>query len=234
MTGSERGAPVRALVFDVFGTLVDWRSGIAEAFRANGLSDDAEELADAWRARYGPILAEVNSGARPWGNFDDLHLITLGDLLAERRLELPADTRRRLVHAWHRLDPWPDVRSGLDALRREHVTATLSNGHVAQLVELARHGDLRFDCVLSAELAHAYKPAPEVYLTAARLLDVKPAELMLVAAHPWDLNGAREAGLRTAFVDRPLEHGRGSPAREDPSANESVADLHELAARLAR
>lgn len=224
---------VRALIFDVFGTLVDWRSGIAAAFRASGLADDAEELADAWRARYGPILAEVNRGARPWRNFDELHAITLDDVLRERNIELAADVRRRLVDAWHRLDPWPDVRSGLEAVRRERVTAALSNGHIALLVDLTRYGDLRFDCVLSAELAHAYKPAPEAYLTAARLLGVPPAELMLVAAHPWDLEGARQAGLRTAIVHRPLEHGAGSADREDPAADASVGDLHELAARLA-
>ena len=225
---------VRAVVFDVFGTLVDWRSGIAEAFRASGVAGDPHELADAWRERYRPILAEVNEGARPWGNFDDLHLVTLDALLAERGAALPAEERRRLVAAWHRLDPWPDVRTGLEALRRRRVVAMLSNGHTALLVDLARHGDLRFDCVLSAELAHAYKPAPAVYQTAARLLDVEPAELMLVAAHPWDLQGAREAGLRTAFVDRPLEYGPGSAAREDPEADESVADLPELAERLSR
>jgi 2-haloacid dehalogenase len=222
---------VRALAFDVFGTLVDWRSGVAEAFRAGGVPGNPEELADAWRARYRPILAEVNDGARPWGNFDDLHLVTLGDLLAERGVDLSAEERRPLVGAWHRLDPWPDVRTGLEALRRRRVTATLSNGHVAMLVDLARHGDLRFDCVLSVELAHAYKPAPEAYRTAARLLGVEPAELMMLAAHPWDLEGARGAGLRTAFVDRPLEYGPGSPAREDPDADESVRDLHELAER---
>jgi 2-haloacid dehalogenase len=224
---------VRALVFDVFGTLVDWRSGVTEAFRASGTAGDPEELADAWRARYRPILAEVNEGSRPWGNFDDLHLLTLRDLLVERGMDLPVDERNRLVHAWHQLDPWPDVRAGLEALRRGCVTAALSNGHVALLVDLARHADLRFDCVLSAELAHAYKPAPEAYQTAARLLDVEPAELMLVAAHPWDLEGAREAGLRTAFVDRPLEYGPGSAARADPRADHSVADLLQLAERLA-
>lgn len=223
---------VRALVFDVFGTLVDWRSGIARAFRASGVPGDPEDLADAWRARYRPILDEVNDGARPWGDFDELHLATLEALLAERGLGVPDEERRRLVHGWHRLDPWPDVRSGLDALRRERVTATLSNGHVALLVDLARHGDLRFDCVLSAEMARVYKPAPEAYRTAARLLGFEPAELMLVAAHPWDLAGARAAGLRTAFVDRPLEYGPGSPAREDPAADESAGDLHELARRL--
>jgi 2-haloacid dehalogenase len=159
--------------------------------------------------------------------------VTLGDLLAERGLDLSVEDRRRLVGAWHRLDPWPDVRAGLEALRRRRVTATLSNGHVALLVDLARHGDLRFDCILSAELAHAYKPAPEAYRTAARFLGVEPAELMLVAAHPWDLEGARRAGLRTAFVDRPLEYGPGSDGRADPEADESVADLPELAERLA-
>src|SRR5918992_3810314 len=109
---------VQALVFDVFGTLVDWRSGVAEAFRSSGLDGDPEELADDWRTRYRPILEEVNEGSRPWGNFDELHLVTLGDLLAERGLDLAPDARRRLVQAWHRLDPWPDVRPGLDALRR--------------------------------------------------------------------------------------------------------------------
>jgi 2-haloacid dehalogenase len=224
---------VRALVFDVFGTLVDWRSGVAAAFRASRVTGEPEELADAWRARYRPILDEVNDGARPWGTFDDLHLVTLEDLLTERGIDLPVEARRRLVGAWHRLNPWPDVRTGLEALRRRRVTSTLSNGHVALLVDLARHGDLRFDCVLSAELAHAYKPAPEAYLIAARLLGVEPAELMLIAAHPWDLEGARAAGLQTAFVDRPLEYGPGSPAREDPDADQSVGDLHELAQRLA-
>jgi len=224
---------VRALAFDVFGTLVDWRSGVAEAFRASGVPGVSEELADEWRARYRPILAEVNSGVRPWANFDELHLATLGDLLRERGLDLPLAQRHRLVGAWHRLDPWPDVRSGLEALRRLHVTAALSNGHVALLVDLARHGDLRFDCVLSAELMRAYKPAPVVYQTAAVLLGVECAELMLVASHPWDLEGARVAGLRTALLNRPLEYGPGAPARADPDADECVGHLGELAERLA-
>jgi 2-haloacid dehalogenase len=224
---------VRALAFDVFGTLVDWRSGVAAAFRASGVADDGEALADAWRARYRPILAEVTDGTRPWGNFDELHLATLDALLAERHLELPVAARRRLVHAWHRLEPWSDVRGGLEELRRARVTATLSNGHVALLVDLLRHGDLRVDCVLSAELARVYKPQPEAYLTAARLLGLKPADVMLVAAHPWDLAGARAAGLRTAFVERPLEYGPGSPPRADPDADETVTDLRELAVRLA-
>jgi 2-haloacid dehalogenase len=225
---------VRALAFDVFGTLVDWRSGVSEAFRATGLHADPEELADDWRARYRPILEEVNESSRPWGDFDELHLVTLGELLAERALDLDSSERYRLVEAWHRLDPWPDVRQGLEALRADHVTAALSNGHTALLIDLARHGDLRFDCILSAELARAYKPAPEVYRTGARLLGMEPAEVMMVAAHPWDLEGARGAGLQTAFVHRPLEYGPGSPEREDPGADVSVADLPELADRLRR
>jgi 2-haloacid dehalogenase len=223
---------VRALVFDVFGTLVDWRAGIADAFRAEGVAGDPEALADDWRARYVPILMEVNGGSRPWGNFDELHRVTLDALLDERGVSVDAAARERLVQGWHRLDPWPDVPIGLEELRRDHITATLSNGHVALLVDLARHGDLRFDSVFSAEMARIYKPAPEVYLTAAKLLSLQPDEVMLVAAHPWDLLGARQAGLRTAFVDRPLEHGPGSPARSDPSADHSVGDLRELAGVL--
>src|SRR4051812_14157861 len=113
-----RAMAVRALVFDVFGTLVDWRSAIAEAFRASDVAGDPEELADAWRARLWPILAEVNDGARPWANFDDLQLVTMGDLLTERGADISIEQQRRLVDAWHRLDPWPDARAGLEALRR--------------------------------------------------------------------------------------------------------------------
>jgi len=223
---------VQALVFDVFGTLVDWRSGITGAFRSSGVPGDPEELADAWRERYVPIMLEVNAGQRPWGNFDELHLATLDDLLSERGLAVSDEDRYRLVRAWHTLEPWPDVRAGLQLLRGRFVTAAVSNGHTALLVDLARHGSLRFDCLLSAELARAYKPAPEVYLTAARLLCLDPSELMMVAAHPSDLTAARRAGLRSAFIDRPLEYGRGSAAREDPDADVSVGDVQELTTLL--
>jgi 2-haloacid dehalogenase len=225
---------VRALVFDVFGTLVDWRSGIAEAFRASGVPGDPDELADAWRERYVPIMLEVNNRVRRWANFDQLHHVTLDDLLAERDLDLDPGARGQLVAAWHRLDPWPDVRDALELLRRSHVVATLSNGHLALLVDLVRHGDLRFDCLLSAELAGAYKPASQVYRTAPRFLGIKTSEVMMVASHPADLWGARRAGLRSAFIDRPLEYGPGSPPRQDPEADVSVSDLRELAKKLDR
>jgi 2-haloacid dehalogenase len=191
-----------------------------------------DELADDWRARYVPILMEVNSGERPWGGFDELHHATLDDLLAERDLDLEGDERHRLVQAWHLLDPWPDVREGLEALRAERVVATLSNGSVALLVDLARHGDLRFDAILSAELVRAYKPKPEVYLSAPRLLGLEPPEVMLVACHPWDLKGARKAGLRTGFVARPLEWGPEGKAHDTPDADAAAGDLVELAERL--
>jgi 2-haloacid dehalogenase len=223
---------VRALVFDVFGTLVDWRSTIARAFSESGLGGDPEELAVAWRERLWPVTAEVNEGKRAWSNFDELHLATLDALLAERQQELPVEGRRQLVAAWHELDPWPGVREGLEALRRQRIVGALSNGHVALLIDLARHGDLRFDCLLSAEAVRRYKPAREVYLTGVSLLGMQPDEVMLVAAHPFDLKAARRAGLRTAFIDRPLEYGPGSAAREDPDADESVVDLHELVGRL--
>jgi 2-haloacid dehalogenase len=223
---------VRALVFDVFGTLVDWRTAIARAFSEARAGGDPGELADDWRGRYVPIMLEVNQGQRPWGDFDELHMATLDDLLRERGLDLHPARRRQLVATWHRLEPWADVPGGLKMLRSSFVTAALSNGHTALLVELARHGRFGFDCLFSAELTRAYKPAPEVYLMAPRLLRLEPSEVMLVAAHPLDLAAARHAGLRTAFIDRPLEYGPGSPPREDPEADESASDLEELAGTL--
>jgi 2-haloacid dehalogenase len=223
---------VRALTFDVFGTLLDWRSTIAGAFRDSGLEADPEELADDWRKRALAATQEVNQNKRPWATFDGLHEVTLGELLDTRGLELGHEGRAALVRAWHELDPWAGVPAGLASLRRDRAVAALSNGNIALLVDLVRHGDLRFDCVLSAELAQIYKPEAEVYLTGVRLLGLEPSEVMMVAAHPMDLQGARGAGLRTAFIDRPLEYGPDSPPRDDPEADLSVKDLNELAARL--
>ena len=166
---------VRALVFDVFGTLVDWRSGIAAAFRAAGAPGDPEELADGWRARYAPILGRGDRRLAPVGAARRAAPRDARRPAGRARHRAPGRDPPRLVRAWHHLDPWPDVRAGLEALRRERVVATLSNAHVAMLVDLARHGDLRFDTLLSAELAGTYKPAPETYRMAARLLGLEPA-----------------------------------------------------------
>ena len=223
---------IRALTFDVFGTLLGWRSTITTAFRESGSEGDPEELADDWRARALTATQEVNHRQRRWATFDELHEITLGELLEDRGLELPDAGRAALVRAWHELDPWPGVLAGLETLRRDRVVAALSNGNLALLVDLACYGDLRFDCLLSAELAEIYKPEAEVYLTGVRLLGLVPSEVMMVAAHPFDLKGARGAGLRTAFIDRPLEYGPGSPPREDPEADISVRSLDDLAAWL--
>lgn len=223
---------IRALTFDVFGTLLDWRSTIAGAFAESELEGDPQELADDWRVRALTSTQEVNQGQRPWATFDELHQITLGELLQDRGIELSSEARGALVDAWHRLEPWPGAPEGLERLRHGRAVAALSNGNVALLVDLARHSNLRFDCLLSAELARAYKPAAEVYLTGTRLLGLEPGGVMMVAAHPMDLKGARAAGLRTAFIDRPLEYGPGSEPREDPEADVCVGDLDELAVRL--
>lgn len=220
---------IRALTFDVFGTLLDWRSSITQAFADSGLDVDPEELADDWRARALAATQDVNRGQRPWLSFDQLHDATLTELLDERDLELSGQGRADLVTAWHQLEPWPDVRDGLEALRKRRLVAALSNGNLALLIDLVRHADLRFDCLLSAELARAYKPRADVYLTGVRLLGLDPAQVMMVAAHPFDLSGARAAGLHTAFISRPLEYGPGSPARADPDADRSVSELQQLA-----
>src|SRR5579884_3843366 len=156
---------VRALTFDVFGTLLDWRSAMTRAFAESGADGRPEELTDEWRGRALAATQQVNQKERPWRSFDQLHEDTLGELLDEHGIKLSGESRAALVWAWHQLDPWPDVQAGLEALRQRRAVAMLSNGNLALLVDLARHADLRFDCLLSAELAQVYKPEREVYLT---------------------------------------------------------------------
>lgn len=202
---------IRALAFDVFGTVVDWRSSvIAELQRFgedNGLRRDWPVFADGWRAGYVPAMDRVRSGELPWTRLDDLHRARLIELLAEAEIAVGDAEIDALNRAWHRLDPWPDAVAGLTRLKRRFVITTLSNGNVSLLTNMAKHAGLPWDCVLSAELFGHYKPDREVYLGCAELLDIAPDELMMVAAHPGDLRAAREAGLRTAFVFRPAEHG---------------------------
>jgi 2-haloacid dehalogenase len=226
---------IKALVFDVFGTVVDWRSGVARDVRRLLPGVDAEAFADAWRGRYVPSMDRVRRGEQPWTALDDLHRASLDELLPEYGVpDVTEDVRAELVLAWHRLDPWPDSVAGLTRLKERHVIASLSNGNVALLVDMAKHGGLPWDTVLSAELFGHYKPDAEVYDGAARLLGLPPEEVMMVAAHTSDLAAARARGLRTAYVHRPDEKGPAAapPPERDPEADFSVSSLTELATHL--
>jgi 2-haloacid dehalogenase len=213
---------IQVVAFDVFGTTVDWWTGVAEQAAevagALGVELDAGAFATAWRRRYGPSMDLVRRGDLPWTNLDGLHRRSLDALLEEFGVAgaFGEDARRRLVLAWHRLPAWPDAAEGLARLGRRYVTATLSNGGFALLTHLVKAAGLPFDCVISAEMVRRYKPDPEVYRTAADLLDVTPAQVLMVAAHTGDLAAAQAVGLRTAFVERPLEQGPAGGA--DPGA----------------
>ena len=202
----------RALAFDTFGTVVDWRSSITRELEqfgtAHGLHHDWAGFADRWRAGYVPAMNRARGGELPWTRLDDLHRMLLDELLADAGITGLADADvDHLNRAWHRLDPWPDAVDGLTRLKKRFLITTLSNGNVSLLTDMAKRAGLPWDCVISAELFRHYKPDPEAYLGCADLLDVRPGELMLVAAHPRDLRAARDAGLMTAYVERPLEYG---------------------------
>jgi 2-haloacid dehalogenase len=236
-----RAPAVKALVFDVFGTVVDWRGSIIRELRLLGrrrkVQADWAAFADAWRAGYRPAMDRVRSGELPWTKIDDLHRMILDSLLPKFGLRgLGEDEIDHLNRAWHRLQPWPDARAGLARLKRRHVIATLSNGNVALLVNMAKSAGLPWDCVLSAEVVRHYKPDPETYLGAADLLGVKPAELMMVAAHKDDLRAARACGLKTAFVTRPRENGPGAKVdvSRDPAFDVHARDFLDLARQLSR
>jgi 2-haloacid dehalogenase len=227
---------VDAVVFDVFGTLTDWRSRVTdEMVRVGGwagLRTDWPAVADARRHRYRPFLNKVLAGELDWRPLDDLHRLMLDEVLAEHGLDDFGEADRgELVAAWRRLRPWPDAVPGLERLHRGRViTATLSNGGVGLLARLTNQAGLRFDCILSAELAMSYKPDPRVYLRGAELLQVAPRRLIMVACHPDDLEAAAGAGLRTAYVPRPLEWGLGSAPVDPPASIDLVAgDIVDLA-----
>lgn len=226
---------VRALVFDVFGTLVDWRSSIArEVAAVFGDRVDPCAFADDWRAQYQPAMEEVRAGRIPFCKLDRLHRRNLDIVLAQRGLDDTSEAVRvDLNLAWHRLDAWPDVAPGLQRLRAHYRLAPCSNGHIALMVNLARRNGLPWDAITGAELARDYKPKPVVYLSAADAFDLAPHEVMMVAAHSSDLEAAAAAGLRTAFVARPDEHGPGlGEARAAVAVDLSVASVIELAERL--
>lgn len=203
---------VKALLFDVFGTVVDWRSSVARELQAfgsaRGIEHDWLAFADEWRGLYQPSMEEVRTGRRPFTILDQLHRESLEALL--RRHALPAFTEPEMEHLvtiWHRLAPWPDVVEGLYRLKRRTIIGTLSNGNIALMVRLAKHAGLPWDVILGAEVARAYKKSPEAYLRSVAALGLEPAECMLVAAHNDDLAAAARLGMRTAFVFRPTEHG---------------------------
>ena len=234
-------ASIRALVFDIFGTVVDWRSSlIREGLQLQqrlGLAADWPALADAWRAGYQPAMQRVARGELPWTHIDGLHRLILDELLPRFGLAgLPEAEREAFNRAWHRLDAWPDALAGLTRLRQRHVIATLSNGNVALLVNMAKRAGLPWDCVLSAELIGRYKPDLEVYRSAARLLGHAPEQVLMVAAHPSDLRAARQAGLRCAYIPRPDEHGPGGwmESTEGHHFDWVARDLIDLADQLHR
>jgi 2-haloacid dehalogenase len=205
----------RVLLFDVFGTLVDWRGSLVKSGARTGVAADWPAVVDDWRRAYQPALDRVRAG-RTWRDLDAIHRETLHEVLQRHHVDLPEAEREALVHSWRLLRPWPDTRPGLGRLRARFRTATLSNGHVALLVDLLRFGDLRVDAVLSAQLAESYKPEPRVYLRAAELLECKPSQAAMVAAHASDLEAAAALGMRPVFVRRPHEWG-GAEVERPPA-----------------
>jgi 2-haloacid dehalogenase len=224
-----------ALAFDVFGTVVDWYGGIAREVQALRPEVNGGEFAMAWRAGYQPAMRRVMSGELGWTPIDDLHRLILDGILDQFGLsQLTEAQKQRLNKAWHRLDPWPDVVAGLTRLKSRFTICTLSNGNIGLLTNMAKHGGLPWDCILSAEVFRAYKPDPAVYLGAARVFDVAPAEVMLVAAHQDDLAAARACGLQTAYIERPAEFGtaHAKDVSPDPANTWHARDFMSLADQL--
>jgi 2-haloacid dehalogenase len=210
-------API--LAFDIFGTVVDWHGSITREVAALYPQVDADAFALAWRSGYQPAMQRVRSGELGWTLIDDLHRLILDDLLPRFGLtELTEAQKQHLNKVWHRLDPWPDTVAGLTRLKARHTICSLSNGNIGLLTNMAKRAGLPWDCVLSAEVFRAYKPDPATYLGVARVFDVAPDDVMLVAAHQDDLAAARACGLRTAYIERPLEFGAQHPKDVSPDA----------------
>nr|WP_298411898.1 haloacid dehalogenase type II [uncultured Halomonas sp.] len=215
---------VEILAFDVFGTVVDWHGSIAREVDALGLGVDGGEFALAWRAGYKPAMQRVMSGEKGWTLLDDLHRGILDDVLVQFGVtSLSEEQKRDLNRAWHRLDPWPDAVEGLTLLKRRFTICTLSNGNLGLLANMAKRAGLPWDCILGAEVFRQYKPHPDTYLGVARVFDLSPAAVMMVAAHQNDLDSARALGLKTAYVERPQEFGAANP--KDVSAS-PANDFH--------
>lgn len=231
---------IKALIFDVFGTVVDWRTGIAQQaaafFKRHGIRADSKSFADAWRAKYQPAMERVRSGDRGYVPLDVLHRENLEEVLAESGIATSIEPSElaEFSRAWEKLPPWPDSVSGLTRLKEHHAIAPCSNGSIALMTWLAKYAGLPWDAILGADIAQAYKPQPEVYLRSVSALGLAPRDVMMVAAHNRDLFAAREQGLRTGFVPRPHELGPGQTTNLAPESDWDVvaADFNDLASRL--
>jgi 2-haloacid dehalogenase len=229
---------IRALIFDVFGTLVDWRSSIArearECLHPLGIALDWEDFADAWRDQYQPAMEEVRTGKLPFSKLDALHRRNLDVILKDFGVNgVDEATRQHLNLAWHRLDAWPDVTPALARLRSKFLLAPCSNGNISLMVDLARRNNWHWDAILGAELARDYKPKPQVYKSAADALGLPCDQVMMVAAHSSDLAAAAGAGLRTGFIARPNEHGPGrGETAPSVSVDANALDLGRFAAHM--
>lgn len=213
------------LAFDVFGTVVDWHGSIAAEVRRLNLAVNPEEFATAWRKGYRPAMAKVRSGELPWTKIDDLHRMILDDVLKQFAVtKLTEPEIRHLNFVWHRLSPWPDVVEGLKKLKSQFTLVTLSNGNLGLLANMAKNAGLPWDLILSAEVFRHYKPDPETYLGVAQTFDIPPEEVMLVASHKDDLASAHACGLKTSFIERPLEFGKDHP--RDDLHQESFTNYH--------
>lgn len=231
----------KAFCFDVFGTVFDWRNGIAQQAEAwlkrHGVTDiDPHEFADSWRARYQPAMQACREGRRPYVRLDVLHRENLDATLRQYHIDVSAISESELNEfnrAWHRLDPWPDVVEGLQRLKHKAIIATASNGNIAIMVNLARHAGICWDAILGAEVTGAYKPEPEAYTRMADILSLAPEQICMVAAHNYDMRAARENGLGTAFVPRPTEHGSGQTTDLAPDSDWNIiaTDFVDLAAQ---
>jgi 2-haloacid dehalogenase len=218
MNKTSANSDIKVLAFDVFGTVVDWHSSIAREVLKINPSVDADAFALAWRAGYAPAMRRVMSGELGWTLIDDLHRLILDDILVTFGMtDLSEAQRQHLNLAWHRLDAWPDVVAGLTRLKTKFTITTLSNGNIGLLTNMAKRAGLPWDCVLSAEVFKAYKPDATTYLGVAKVFNIAPEEVMLVAAHQDDLAAARACGLKTAYIERPFEFGNNHP--KDVSAN---------------
>jgi 2-haloacid dehalogenase len=214
---------VQVLAFDIFGTVVDWHGSIAREVALLHPGVDGGAFALAWRSGYKPAMARVMRGELGWTLIDELHRMILDDILPQFGLQqLGEDERRHLNRVWHRLDAWPDSVAGLARLKKKFTICTLSNGNIGLLANMAKRAGLPWDCVLSAEVFRAYKPDPATYLGVAKVFDLPPGQVMLVAAHHDDLAGARACGLRTAYIERPLEFGAAQPKDVSPRAGNDV------------